>query len=71
MFNRSTKLVTPTFKTEVQQRKTLVYKKPLSLEQEVQIYKATGKLPKYELDVETTKPESEVVPVPQVSPVTP
>lgn len=72
MFNRTTKPVTPTFKTEVQQRKTLVYKKPLTFEQEAQIYKATGKLPKYELEaeVETKKPESEIIPAPQPTPVT-
>ena len=56
MFNRTTKPVTPTFKSEVVNKKTLTYTKPLSLEQEVQIYKATGKLPKYELNVEETKP---------------
>ena len=56
MFNRTTKPVTPTFKSEVVNKKTLTYTKPLSLEQEVQIYKATGKLPKYELKVEEAKP---------------
>lgn len=70
MFNRITKPVTPTFKTEVQQKKTLVYKKPLSIEQEAQIYKTTGKLPKYELDteIETKKPEPEVIPAPKPEP---
>lgn len=56
LWNRTTKPVTPTFKSEVVNKKTLVYKKPLSIEQEAQIYKATGKLPKYELEVEEAKP---------------
>jgi hypothetical protein len=71
MFNRTTKPVTPTFKSEVVNKKTLTYTKPLSLEQEAQIYKATGKLPKYELDAEPKKPEPEIVRAPQPTPVTP
>ncbi len=61
----------PTFKTEVQQRKTLVYKKPLTIEQEAQIYKATGKLPKYEIDVETDKPVPVSQPIAQPAPIAP
>ena len=71
MFNRTTKPVTPTFKSEVVQRKTLVYTKPLSLEQEAQIYKATGKMPKYELEDEPKKPNPQIIPAPQPTPVVP
>jgi hypothetical protein len=50
LFNQKTKPILSTFKSEIEKTKTLVYKKPLSIEQEAKIYKATGKLPKYDIE---------------------